>query len=61
MWWGGQGTLPVADAAVVGASWLGGNAFPADGDASEIVLGLHTGQKTGCAPKPPHHPPLPKC
>lgn len=40
-----EGALPVADAAVVGASRLGGNAFPADGDASEVVLSLCTGQK----------------
>lgn len=40
-----EGALPVADAAVMGASWLRGNAFSADGHASEVVLGLCTGQK----------------
>lgn len=42
-----RAALPVADAAVVGASRLGGDAFPADGDAGDIVLGLHTGQTRG--------------
>lgn len=44
-----EGVLPVADAAVMGASWLRGNAFPADGHTSEVVLGLCTSEEI-CAP-----------
>lgn len=58
-WGRGREPLPVADAAVVGASWLGGNAFPADGDAGEIVLGLCTGQKRFVHPSPAPIPLLP--
>jgi len=59
-----EGALPVADAAVVGASWLGGNAFPADGDAGEAVLGLRIGQKRLVHPSPAPRtprPPSPQC
>lgn len=52
-----EGALPVADAAVMGASWLRGNAFPADGHTSEVVLGLYTCQKRLVYLKPASHTP----